>query len=286
MGTPAFDPVRYKADQRRNWDALAAGWYKWWHVFERGAQPVSDRLVDLAGVGPGQRVLDVATGIGEPAVTAARRVGPTGRVLAVDQAPRMLAMASERTAALGLRHVEFREIDAEALDVPENAFDAVVCRWGLMFLPDLPGALGRMRRALSPGGRLAAAVWSVPHEVPMISLPMRVVREKLDVPPPPPGTPTPFSLADPDVLRQALARAGFTRVRTERLTVTMEFPSVEEYVGFQREIGGQLAAAMADQPAERRDEVWRGIAEAVRRYAAPDGSVRLANQTICVVAQG
>lgn len=122
-------------------------------------QAGSDLLVELARIGPGHTVLDVATGIGEPAVTAAYKVGPTGTVIATDQATLMLAVARERVAALGLTNVEFREIDAEALDFQEPRFDAVLSRWGLMFLPNLTGALANMRRLLKPGGRLARAVW-------------------------------------------------------------------------------------------------------------------------------
>ncbi|HXW85254.1 MAG TPA: methyltransferase domain-containing protein, partial [Candidatus Binataceae bacterium] len=126
-----------KREQRQAWDDNAAGWKKWWPVFERAAQVVSDRLVALAQLKPGERVLDLATGSGEPAVTVARCVGPTGRVVAVDQSPGMLAVARERVAALGLGNLEFVESDAESLALPPATFDAIVCRWGFMFLPDL-----------------------------------------------------------------------------------------------------------------------------------------------------
>ena len=115
MSTEGFDPARYKAAQRQEWGAVAERWRKWWETIERGAQHVSDRLIELAEIQPGQRVLDVATGIGEPSLTAARRVGPTGSVVATDQAPQMLKIARERSDDLGLRNVEFHEMDAEAL---------------------------------------------------------------------------------------------------------------------------------------------------------------------------
>src|ERR1700722_11062341 len=113
MSEKVVDPQELKNEQRRDWDAAAAGWKKWWPVFERSAQQVSDRLVELAGVGPGARVLDIATGNGEPALSVARRVGPGGRVIATDQSAGMLAIARERAAALGVANVEFREVDGE-----------------------------------------------------------------------------------------------------------------------------------------------------------------------------
>ncbi len=101
MSTQAFDPAQYRAAQRQEWDTVAAGWRKWWQVFERGAQHLSDRMVEVAGVQPGHRALDIATGIGEPAVTVARRVGPSGHVVATDNSPGMLDIARERAASSG-----------------------------------------------------------------------------------------------------------------------------------------------------------------------------------------
>jgi ubiquinone/menaquinone biosynthesis C-methylase UbiE len=115
MTEQSFDPQRFKNEQRRDWDVAAAGWKKWWPVFERAAQHVSDRLVELAGIKQGARVLDIATGNGEPAVTAARKVGAAGRVIATDQSAGMLAIARERAAALELTKIDFHESDAESL---------------------------------------------------------------------------------------------------------------------------------------------------------------------------
>src|SRR5258706_7484342 len=148
MGNAQFDPSAIKAEQRAQWSAAAQGWRKRLAVLEQGAQSLSDRLMELAHVAPGQRVLDVATGIGEPAMTAARWVGPSGAVLAIDQAPQMLAVARERMQAAGIRTVEFIEGDAEAATLPLDSFDAVVCRWGLMFFPDPVGALARFRNSI------------------------------------------------------------------------------------------------------------------------------------------
>src|SRR6266446_1276001 len=120
MSENTADPQQLKDDQHRDWDAAAAGWKKWWPLFERSAQHVSDRLVELAGVGIGARVLDIATGNGEPALTAARRVAPNGRVIATDQSAGMLAIARERAAALGVTNVEFRETDGETLALDER----------------------------------------------------------------------------------------------------------------------------------------------------------------------
>lgn len=281
----SFDPVQYKTSQKESWSNVAAGWKKWWKTMEHCAKPASERLVGLAGLGPGHHVLDVATGIGEPAVTAAHRVGRTGKVVATDQAPLMLTIARERAAELGLTNLEFHEVDAEALDFPEQSFDAVLSRWGLMFLPNLPQALTHMHRLLKKGGRLAAAVWAAPPKVPFISVAMGTVRQQLRVPPPPPGMLGPFSLADVTILEGALKQVGFSGVSSEPLTLTFEWASAEDYTRFQQDIAAPIIAMVAKESPERQATVWHAITEAARQHAGSDGRVRMAGEAICVVAQ-
>ena len=159
LSTQPFDPARYKAGQRWEWDTAAPGLKDWGQSFVPQLQPFSERMVELADIQPGQRVLDVATGYGEPAVTAAYRVGPSGHVIATDLSPQMIALGRERVAERGLDNIDFREMDAETLDLPENSFEIAFCRLGLMYLPDPQMALERMHQLLVPGGRLVAAVW-------------------------------------------------------------------------------------------------------------------------------
>jgi SAM-dependent methyltransferase len=180
-GTSTFDPVRYKATIRAEWRAAAAGWQAWLEVLEAedAGAAVSRTLVELAGIGPGDAVLDVAAGYGEPGLTAARAVGPGGRVVCTDISEEMLAVGRQRAAAEGLDHVQFLECDAEALALEEASFDAVLSRQGLQFLPDVAGVLVRLHAFLKPGGRLVAAVWGPPARVPQLR--WRIVRGILGV---------------------------------------------------------------------------------------------------------
>ena len=284
MGEGGAELERIKAEQRERWSAVAAGWEKWFDLFERGAGKLSDRLLDLGGIGPGKKVLDVASGLGEPALAAARRVGGQGHVVATDLVAELLARAETRAAELGLRNLSFHEMDAEAPDLAEESFDAIVCRLGLMFLPELGTALAALRKLLVPDGRLAAAVWAPPDEVPSISLSGRVVRRELGLLPPAEGALTPFALSDEGAFRAAFESAGFAEVRCERLTVTFEFPSCEAYTRFRRDVT-TLDAEIAEEPRERREAAWQAVTEAVRHYAEADGRVVMRNQAICVVAR-
>lgn len=285
MTTPTFDPDQYKTGQRKDWSDAAAGWREWWQTIETGLGPLSERLVELAEVGTGDRVLDIATGIGEPAVTAARRVGPEGRVLATDIAPGMLEVGRERAAELGLDNVEFREADAEALELPGERFDAILCRNGLQFLADPGAALERIRAALVADGRLAAAVWARSERTPFVTLAVNTVARELELSPPAPGTPGPLSLGDEDTLEERLREAGFADVRSERMTVNVEFAFAAEYAQFMRAVSAPLNKLLADKPSKRQEEVWNAIARAAEAHADADGSVSMPGELILVVGR-
>jgi ubiquinone/menaquinone biosynthesis C-methylase UbiE len=285
-GGQSFNSEQFKAQQRQMWDNVAAGWQAWWETFEHGAQKVSDKLVELAEIKPGDRVLDIATGIGEPGVTAAMRVKPDGKVVATDISPQMIAIAKSRAESLGLENImEFRESDAEKLDLPKSSFNAVLSRWGLMFLPNLPMALTTTRQLLIPDGRFAAAVWSAPIKVPMLDLPMSTVRKQINAPAPPPGTPGPFALADVEALRGSFAQAGFKDVRAQTLNITFSFDSPDSFTKFHQQIAAPIQAMLANQTEERKRQVWNSVTEAVWQYADSHGRVNLDNEVICIVGK-
>ncbi len=278
-----FDRDGYKSALRLSWNEAAKGWDKWWDTINKGAGPVSARLLELAGVKPGSTVLDIATGIGEPAISAARTAGPGGRVIAIDLSPGMLDVARRRAREFGLKNIEFFEMDAEALTLFDDEFDSALCRWGLMFLPDPSKALVAVRKMLKKGGRFAASVWDVSEKVPMISLAMNVVRRELELPPPPKDLPTPFCLADTGLLKKRFVDACFLDVTVEEITVTTDLPSASEFVHYVRDVAGPVNAALKSQTVERQAHVWRKVREEAGKYESGDGAIRMENTAICVV---
>ncbi|HEX6282726.1 MAG TPA: methyltransferase domain-containing protein [Nitrososphaera sp.] len=283
MHQPPFDPEQFKQGQRQAWGRTANGMKTWWPVLEEGGQKLSDKLVDVVEVRPGSKVLDVATGIGEPAVTAARRVQPNGKVLATDISPEMLAIGKERAEKLGLQHIiEFRESDVESLKLPDKSFDAVLCRLGLMFLPNLPDALRIFHNALVPGGKMAAAVWPTLDKVPTINLVFLTVLKKLKLPPPSAGTP-PFHLSDPLALQNALIKAGFQDVKTENMIVTLRFDSPDSFTNYHKATSPPIHALLAGQTAEKQNEIWQAVTEATKPYTNSKGELILDNEVICCV---
>lgn len=286
MAKDNFDPEVFKANQRQSWDSVAAGWQKWWKTVENGAQKVSDKLVELAEIRAGQRILDIATGIGEPAITAGKIVGQKGHVTATDISTEMLAIGEQRARSLGLQDImEFVQSDAENLKLSrDEKFDAILCRWGLMFLPDLETALSNMRHKLVSGGKLAAAVWSEPSKVPFISLSMDTARKHLGALPGQ-GLPGPLSLADVDSLKKSFNKAGFMDIKTEKIPVIFEFDSAEDYTKFNQDIVAPIRTILSKETETKKQQVWNDITEqAKHKYSDPDsGRVRFVNESICIV---
>jgi SAM-dependent methyltransferase len=284
MESKALDPAEFRGTQRKQWDSAATGWRKWNELIDSAAGKISDRLVELAGVEPGNRVLDVAAGYGEPSLSAARAAGPEGSVTATDISVEMLAFGRERAAAAGLENIEFVEADAMSLEFPENSFDAALSRWGIIFEPDGEAAAERVRGFLKPGARMAISSWGTPEQVPFLAIPMKTAMQKLDVPPPPPGTPGPLSRPTPEALSGLLEGGGFSDVSVEEDDVIMEWSSPEEFTTFVREIAPPISSMIDPHPQEVQDETWAAITEAVRARASDDGAVRLSG--LALLASG
>jgi SAM-dependent methyltransferase len=272
----APDPVEFREGQRAQWNTAASGWRKWNDLIDASASGICDRLVELAGVEPGSRVLDIAAGYGEPSLTAARVAGAEGAVVATDISAEMLAYGHERATAAGLDNIEFVESAAVDLDFPADSFDAALSRWGIIFDPDGEGAAARVRGFLKPGSRMAIASWGTPDQVPFLAIPMRTAMTRLEVPPPPPGTPGPLSRPTPEAIGGLLEGGGFSEVETEEAEVSFEWDSPEEFTTFIKEIAPPVSAMINPHPQDVQDETWAAITEAARE-AAGGGPMRLSN---------
>jgi SAM-dependent methyltransferase len=273
MTSTNFDPVGYKHSTRDQWQAAAAAWRRWQPVIDSWLREGTDLMLDLAEVQAGARVLDVAAGAGGQSFAAAQRVGPKGEVLATDIAENLVRYLEQDAAAAGLTQVRAAVMDGEDLRVPPGGFDAVICRLGLIYLPDRNAALGGMRDALRPGGRLGAIVYSTPEANRFFSVPVSIIRRAAQLPPPLPGQPGPFSLGTPDVLRHELEAAGFVGVDVRVLPAPLQLASAEECVRFERESFGALHQMLAGLSADAQAAVWQEITDALTEFEGPDGFV-------------
>jgi SAM-dependent methyltransferase len=271
-GTAKFDPVKYKETTREQWQEAAKAWHRWGPSLEEWLGQVTEIMLDMAGIGLGSRVLDVAAGAGGQTIAAARRVGPDGYVLATDISSNILEFTANSARQVGLSNVETCVMDGESLEeLKEGSFDAVISRVGLIYFPNQQKALAGMRRALKPGGKIAAVVYSTPENNKFFSVPISIIRRRAQLPPPLPGQPGPFSLGNPRVLEEVFESAGLTEVHSQVLSAPLHLPSAAECVRFERESFGALHQMLSGLDDTQREAAWAEIEQELRKFEGPDG---------------
>lgn len=270
---PVFDPIKYKATTREQWQSAAEAWHRWGPTLHQWLGEATNVMLDMADVREGQRVLDVAAGAGEQTIVTAQRVGLTGSVLATDISPNILAFAQQAARHAGLKNVETAVVDGENLELPENSFDAVISRVGLIYFPDQHKALTGMKRVLKSGGRVAAITYSTPENNKFFSVPVSIIRRRANLPLPLPGQPGPFSLGSPGVLEAAYQKAGFRDIQIRLVPSPLRMPSAAECVRFERESFGALHQMLAGVPEAERPSVWDEIENELKKFESAEGFV-------------
>ena len=271
MGSAQSDGDAFKASTLEQWQGVAEAWHRWVPVMAEWFAPMTELMFDMAEIGEGHRVLDLAAGDGDQSISAAHRVGPAGLVLSTDIASNLVEYAQASAQAAGLTQMRAQVMDAERLDVDDESFDAVISRNGLMFLPHLDRALAEVRRVLRPGGRVAAVVFSTPERSPFFSLPVGVIRRRLGLPAPQPGQPGPFSLGADGVLADAFTAAGFADVRIEAVSTPWRMDSAAQCAQMERETFGALQQMLAGLDDAEQDDIWAEIEAELSQFEDDGG---------------
>ena len=269
--TPQFDPVKYKNTTHDQWQAAAEAWYRWSATLNQWLGKATDTMLDMAGIGSGHRVLDIAAGAGEQSITAAKKVGPPGYVLATDISANILDYANQMAQQAGINNIETKVMDGENLSLEDETFDAVISRVGLIYFPDQQKALKEMYRVLKPGGKVAAIVYSTPEKNKFFSVPVSIIRNRAKLPPPLPGQPGPFSLGAEGVIEKAFSQAGFKNVRSEIVDSPLSLPSAKECVRFEKESFGALHQMLSSLSPEEKESVWEEIETALQQFESENG---------------
>ncbi|HLM85694.1 MAG TPA: methyltransferase domain-containing protein [Solirubrobacteraceae bacterium] len=283
-----FDPNAYRQASLQSWEAAAGGWQRRQELMRQFAGAVSHWLIEAISPQPGQRVLELAGGIGETGMLAAALVAPLGGVIISDQAQAMLDSARERASELGLSNVEFQVLNAEWIDLPLASVDAVLCRWGYMLMADPAAALAETRRVLRPGGRVALAVWDKLEHNPWALLPAQeLIARGLATPPNPgaPSPPGPFALADTQLVRELLAQAGFLDVRVHALDLVRRQASFAELWESTLDMSPSFHDAVLSRPAGEIAEIEASLAERFAPYTSEDGTLEIPGRTLVACAE-
>ena len=253
------------------WSAVADSWSEHAaYVDARGAH-VTEQMLDVVALRPGDHVLELACGPGSVGLAAAERVSPGGSVVMSDVAAEMTAIAAARAASLGLANVSTRELDLERIEQPDRSYDVVLCREGLMLVPEPAVAAGEIHRVLRPGGRVALAVWGPREQNPWLGLVFDAVSEQTGQPVPPPGIPGPFSLDDAPTLVELLAEAGLTDVTTQSVATPLRASSFDEWWTRTSALAGPLAKMVGSLPEDAALALRARLRDAAARYETPRG---------------
>ncbi|HEX8846152.1 MAG TPA: class I SAM-dependent methyltransferase [Pyrinomonadaceae bacterium] len=251
----------------REWRASAPFWEKHAPIIRTMFAPLTGALIEETGIRQGQRVLDVAGGPGEPSLTIAETVGPTGSVTCTDVVAEMVKAAESEARRRGLTNIKFRQCAADALPFDDDSFDAAVSRLGVMFFPDPVAGLREMLRVTKPGGALSLAVWHKSDLNPFAAVVTNVISRYVETPPAAPGAPDAFRFAEPGSLAHVLEKAGATDVRERVLKFHIEAPiSPEEFWAMRSETSGTLREKLTELSEEERARVAQEVQQSAREF--------------------
>lgn len=260
-----------RAEIRKQWEGAAPGWAKWEETVANWIAPATEAMLEMAGVVLGAHVLDLASGAGSQTLSAARRVGAQGYVVASDISETMLQHVRANTHAAQLDNVSTIVGAAEELDVTAESFDAVICRLGLMLFAEPSKALAAVRRALQPGGKVAVVVFTTPATNAFMAKPMQILLRHAGKEPPAPGQPGIFSLGAPGVLERLLTESGFVSVEQRTLGLPLRMPSAMHALEMMQEAFGAYRAVVSDCSAAVRTAAWTEVAETLKSFETSTG---------------
>lgn len=267
-----IDRAAYHAQSLETWGQMAAGWAARHDWLVAATGPVNDWIVDRADPQPGQVFLDVAAGPGDLGFALAEQVGSEGRVISTDFAPEMVDLARRFGEAREMINVEYRVLNAEAMELVDDSVDGVVCRFGYMLMADPAAALSESRRVLRDGGPLTFAVWTTPDRNPWAAVPAMTLVQRGHIPPPEPGAPGIFAMGETDRINALVTAAGFNEPTVDEIAFDFRYADFDDLWDALVSLAGPLARAVNALPDDERQATREAIKANVEPYRNDDGS--------------
>lgn len=253
-----------REQQKASWNRFAAGWKKWDPVTMEFLQPMKEAIINYLQPKDGQKILDIAAGTGEPALSIAASI-KNGVVTITDISEEMMEIAREKAIAKELTNIETVICDASDLPFENGSFDAVSCRFGFMFFPDIQLAANEIYRVLKPGGRFATTVWNFPEKNFWVTAIMGTIMRLMEIPPPPPEVPGMFRCCKPGRMRDILEKAGFNDIEEREVLSTLKTESVDEYWEMMTEIGASVVAALSQADEGMRSKIKEEVFRLIKQ---------------------
>jgi ubiquinone/menaquinone biosynthesis C-methylase UbiE len=269
--------------QKETWNRSSSGWKKWDEITMDFLKPAGDAIIRMLQPEGNDRVLDIAAGTGEPGLTIATMLNG-GKVIITDLAEDMLAIAREKAGRMGIKNIETVACDVSELPFDDNSFDAISCRMGFMFFPDMLMATEEMVRVLKPGGRVAAAVWNKPKQNPWFTIPMSSTSKHMSLPAPAPGAPGMFRCAEDGLMAGIFSKAGLKNIAQQEVEGMFKSGSVDQYWGFASECIGPVVNALSKADDSLRQKIKDDVYQTVHDNYA-NGRIMMSNHSVVVYGE-
>jgi ubiquinone/menaquinone biosynthesis C-methylase UbiE len=272
-----------REQQKQSWNKFSPGWKKWDELTMDFLKPMGQEIIDQIKPSGNNLVLDIAAGTGEPGLTIATML-KGGKVVITDLAEDMLAITKENAAARGITNIETKACDVCELPFADNSFDAVSCRFGFMFFPDMQLAINEMARVLKPGGRIATSVWNIPEKNFWVTATMSTITRNMDLPQNPPGAPGMFRCCKPGLMKELFEKAGLKNITEKEVASKLRSGTVETYWNMITEIGAPIVAALSKADDAMRQKIKKEVFELVSsKY--PGNDVAIDASAIVIAAE-